>query len=301
MRRLAWNGIAFDVPDNWDLARYRCLARDRMLLVIEDEYSIRLEVDSAESRTQAKASRFTAGSTKALEALITRADRRTLIEDLPAGWSATLCEFSEILPTRRRDRKLGVVSHKLITAIYAPEDSLLRCVIRLNFLPGDTEEPEILLRNILSSFQWPDPTRGWVLWQALDLSQEIGASFRLETTTFVIGSKLMVFRRGGRRLYLWTLSCADRIFTPGLNEMEWVIGFLNGTRRVQGVMFKHGRSEDIAWRRRGLLALIHRDELARWCFRYTIGYRRLSERNQILVWVFNYRREADLAWLWTCV
>ncbi|NQT93275.1 MAG: hypothetical protein HQ559_10980 [Lentisphaerae bacterium] len=80
-----------------------------------------------------------------------------------------------------------------------------------------------------------------------------------------------------------------------------MIGFLNGTRKVPGVVFQHGSSEDIGWRRRGLVSLVHRDELARWCFRYVVGYRRMPDRNQILIWVFNYRRESDLAWLRSCV
>ncbi len=297
MRRLAWDGIEFDVPDNWDMARYHCPSRLHTLLVIEDEYSIRMEVEWMQAPALAKARRFTARTTRALEALIARADKRTPVQELPPGWSATHCEFSEILPARRRDRKLGVVRHELITAIYAPEDSLLRGVVRLNFLPGDTEKPEPLLRDILSSFRWPGPHDGRVLWQVLDLSQEMNPDFRLEATTFEIGSKLMVFRRGGRRLYCWTLSCADRIFTPGVNETEWIIGFLNGTRRVPGIMFQQGQGNGIGWRRRGLIAVVHRDELARLCFRYVIGYRRRPERNQIAAWVFNYHRQTDLQWL----
>jgi len=297
MRRLAWDGITFEVPDNWDLARYRCPARRRMLLVIEDEYSIRMELDWADSRRLSDARRFTERATKSLEALIAKADTRTRLGSLPPGWSATLCDFNEVLPLHRRERKLGVVNHKLITAVYAPEDSLLRCVLRLHFLPGDTEEPETLLRHIVSSFRGPNPDGGPVLWQVLDLSQEIDAEFRLESTTFELGSKLMVFRRGARRLYLWTLSCADRIFTPGVDEKEWVIGFLNSGRTVPGVVFKHGPCDTIGWRRRGLIALVHRDELVRWCFRYEIGYRRVPDRNQIVIRVFNYRRITDLQWL----
>ena len=297
MRQLGWDGVVFEVPDNWELARYRYAFSGAVRLVIEDEYAVRMEVDWLQARQDGQARRFTERATQSLAALIKKADRQIVLDGLPATWRAAHCKFAEILPVGRRNRKLGVVAHNLVTAIHAPPDSSFRCVIRLHFMPGDSEPPVELTRHLLTSFAWAAPPGGEKLWQVFDLSYRIDARFQLESTTFGIGSKLLVFRRAGRRLYLWTLSCADRLPITGPDSDKWVIGYLNGTRRVTGIAFRPDGAGGIGWKRRGLLALVHRDELARWCFRYRVDYRVLEARNQLLIRVFNYRHESDLAWI----
>lgn len=296
MRQLGWDGVVFEVPDNWELARYHYAFSGVVRLVIEDEYAVRMEAEWLEARKEGHAQRFTEHATQSLAALIKKADSQVVLDGLPSAWRAVHCHFSEIIPVRRRDRTLGVVAHDLVTAIYAPRDTF-RCVIRLHFMPGDKEPPVELARRVLTSFAWNATPGEKKLWQVFDLSYRIDASFRLESTTFGIGSKLLVFRRDGRRLYLWTLSCADRLPVNEPGGSEWVIGYLNGLRRVTGIVFRPDGAGGIGWKRRGLLALVHRDELARWCFRYTVDYRVLEERNQLMIRVFNYRHEADLDWL----
>ncbi len=293
MRTLAWDGVVVDLPGNWDLARYRYPGKGRVLLAVEDEYAGRMELDWMEAPTEAAGRRFTERATQALASLIRKADRQTAVKGLPPGWHATHCHFSEVLPVKRK-RGLGIVAHDLITAIYAPEDRLFRCVLRLHFMPGDPESPIDLARAILASFRPPDPAARQILWQIFDLAWRLDAGFQLESTTFDIGAKLMVFRRDGRRLYLWTLSCADRLPVHGADAAEWVVGYLNGTRRVTGIVFKLEPSGGIGWKRRGLLSLMHRDELARRCFRYRVDYWLDKTRNQFVIRVCNYRREQDL-------
>ncbi len=297
MRTIAWDGVVLDVPANWELARYRYPGKGRVQLGIEDEYASRIDLEWMEPPADVQALRFTERATESLEALLRKADRQVSIGELPPGWRATHCLFREVIPVRRRKRGLGVVAHDLVTAIYAPADRRFRCVIRLHFMPGDQEDPVALTRAILASFRRPEPAAGQVLWQVFDLSFRLDAAFRLESTTFSIGSKLMVFRRAGRRLYLWTLSCADRLPVTGGGADEWIAGYLNGTRRVTGIVFRPGVTGGIIWKRRGLLALVHRDELARWCFKYAVDKQRLEGRNQLLITVFNHRHPEDLGWL----
>jgi len=299
MRTLAWDGVAVNVPANWDLARYRYPGKGRVLLGIEDEYAGRMDLDWMAPASEALARRFTERATQALESLIHKADRQTTIKGLPTGWRATHCEFSEIIPVKRRTRGLGIVAHDLVTAIYAPVDRLFRCVVRLHFMPGDREDPVALTREIIASFQRPDPAARAVLWQVFDIAWRLHPGFQIETTTFDIGSKLMVFRRAGRRLYLWTLSCADRLPVHDRDADTWVIGYLNSTRRVTGIMFRPGPAGvgGIGWKRRGPINVVHRDELARRCFRYHTDYAVDKTRNQFVIRVLNYRRDSDLEWL----
>lgn len=296
MRRLAWDGVAFDVPDNWELARYRYTGGGRCRLSVEDEYACRMEVEWIRASSDRQARRFMARAARATESLVARADRKTVLDPPGPGWGVTHCDFREVIPARR-ERGLGVVRHELVTAAYVPQDRPFRCLVRLHVLPGDSEDSRDLARRILPSFEWPSPGGGPVRWQVFDFAHVLDAAFALESTTFDIGSKLMTFRRGGRRLYLWVLSCADRIFTGGVDEADWVAGFLNGARRVPGVVFRPGPGQTLTWRHRGLLTRVHRDEVARWCFRHAAGFRRLPARNQALIWVFSHRRPDDLDWL----
>ncbi len=295
MRQLAWDGFVFEVPENWELARYRYASGGRALIKVEDEVSLRLELEWMSPRTVQQARRFMTQATRYLEKMIARADRQTDFSGLPAGWRATHCEYREILATGRRQGNLGVVQHHLVTAVFAPADRELRCLLRLHFLPGDPEDPKRLTERIIRSFSVPGGDR--VQWRVFDLDLDLDAGFALEATSFDIGAKLLLFRYRTRRLYLWTLSCADHILKDGVNETEWVVGFLNAQRRVPGIVFRAEPDGTVAWRRRGLLAFVQRDETARWCFQYTIGFRRDPGRNQIAIWVFNHRHREDLDWI----
>ncbi len=295
MRRLAWDGMEFDVPVNWELARYHYPNRRQGLIDIEDEASLRMEMTWIASASQARVNRYMALTTETTERLTARADRYAAIPDLPADWRATQFEFREILPTRRQDRRLGIVGHDLVSAVYAPSGQPLRCMLRLHFLPGDPENPPELTRQIARSFAYANGHT--IHWRVFDLDFKLDNAFELEATTFDIGAKLMVFQRAGRRLYCWTLSCADHIFKSVDNETRWVIGFLNGQRRIPGIVFLPTASDAIGWRRRQLLNLFSGARIARRCSRYAIGYHRDRTSNQLRIWVFNYRHAEELAWI----
>jgi hypothetical protein len=289
-RRLAWHGVALTVPANWEIANYSFPGRGVARLDVEDEYALRLELDWLEAPRRAHAARFLDENDAAADNLKRKADQAIPLTGLPEGWRGTRYEFREAVPTRRQKRELAIVAHSLLSALYISRDATFICRLRLHFLPGDKEEPETLLRQVAASLERHNS--GPVPWELFDIAFETPREFLLESTTFDIGSKLLVFRWGGRRLYLWFLSCADRFLSSAKPVEEWVTGFLNGLRRVPGIVFWPGAAGALTWRRRHLLC--HRDELSRWCFQYQVGYRRDLEHNQLRIWVFNYRRREDL-------
>jgi len=293
-RRLAWQGVAFRVPDNWELALHRNAPGGAHHIEIEDACAVRLELDWTFSRKERRTARFRAGHRKLSKQFTARATSKTRVPDLPEGWQATHYVFRETLPTRRRDRHLSVVSHDLVHATYAAPDGSILATATIHVLPDDPEDPVELTHIVTAGFECRhDPLR----WQAFDIAFELPARFQLEGTSFDIGSKLLVFRAGRRRLYRWFLSCADRFLTPETNATEWVVAFLNGQRRVPGIVFLPAADGTVTWRRRRPHVLCHRDELSRWCFRYRVTFERDTERNQLRITVFNYREPGDLRWL----
>ncbi len=291
LRPLAWNGVALAVPENWELALYRCPGRGAAHLEVEDEYAVRLELDWLADSRRAEAARFLADNDRAAANLARQADKHAVLAGFAEGWQVTRYDFSETIPTRRQGRGLGVAAHSLFSAFFAAREAAFLCRLRLHFLPGDPEEPEALARLVTASLK--RAAGGPIPWVLFDIAFELPREFLLEATAFDIGSKLLVFRRGGRRLYLWFLSCADRFLDSAPRAEAWVTGFLNAQRQVPGIVFWPGAAGAVTWRRRRRHLLCHRDELARWCFKYTVGYRRDRERNQLRIWVFNYRRDED--------
>ncbi len=295
MRQLAWDGLVFDVPANWELARYHYPDRARGMLDIEDETARRLEWAWIVTTSDTRRRHFMARAAEGMERLTARADRHDAIAGLAPDWQATQFGFREILPTRKRRKQFGIVCHDMVSAVYAPADQPLRCVLRLNFLPGDPENPEELTRHITHSFQYLADHE--IRWRVFDLDFRLDADFALEATQFDIGAKLMRFRKQGRKLFCWTLSCADRIVSSAKNEAAWITGFLNERRQVPGIVFLRAPDGGITWRRRRFPSFVNGDEIARRCFRYTVGSRRDRRKNQWIIWVFNYRRDADLKWI----
>jgi hypothetical protein len=290
-RRLAWNGIALAVPWNWDISNYRFPGRGVAHIDIEDEYSRRLEVDWLADAQPSGTARFLSEYDRSAANLARNADRKTALTGFPEGWQATRYDFRETLPTHRQARGLGVVAHSLLSAVFTARDASFVCRLHLHVLPGDPEEPEAVLRLVTASLK--RYAAGPIPWTLFDIDFELPREFVLEATAFEVGSKLLMFRWGGRRLYLWFLSCADRFLTSATREEVWVTGFLNARRQVPGIVFWPGAEGAVTWRRRRRHLFCHRDELSRWCFQYEAGYRRDLARNQLRIWVFNYRQDED--------
>jgi hypothetical protein len=162
-----------------------------------------------------------------------------------------------------------------------------------HFYPENTEDPVDVVRLVTREFRHrcDGPL---VKWQLYDIAFEAPREFVLENTLFDVGAKLMVFRWKLRRFHLWHFSCADMFLTDGVVMEEWVTGYLNGFSRLRGPVFYPGSNGEITWRRKRRHPFGHRDEITRWCFRYKVRCHHDREKNQLIVWVFSYRKEQDL-------
>ena len=131
-------------------------------------------------------------------------------------------------------------------------------------------------------------------WQLFDIAFELPPGFFLENTLFDIGSKLMIFRWKMRRFYLWHFSCADMFIKGDTDVTKWVAAKINDFRRIRGGSFFVNDNGEIQWRRKRRHVIAHREEIARWCFSYKVAWHLDREKNQLIAWVFNYRKPADL-------
>ncbi len=291
VRRLSWAGISFEVPANWELGLYKYMRRGVRRVEVEDEFSVRIEIEWVCPRRPVPASRVMQRYEGAARKMAMKADRRETIEGLPRGWTATIYRFSESVP-RRRTGGLQVVKHALVTAFYLAPDSGLFAFCMLHFLPEDTEDPETIARLLAESFR-RHGRDAVVPWELFDITLELPGEFLLEGTRFDVGAKLMMFRWRLRRFYLWHFSCADRFLNPGDDPMRWFASFVNDAYAFRGGHFAADPNGVVRWKRRRRHMIGHRDEIARWCFHYKLAYRLEKETNRMIAWVFNYRDIAD--------
>lgn len=291
-KTIAWDGVSLNVPDNWELAIYKSLKKGVTRIEIEDEFSVRLEAEWIRPRRPLDMQSILERYESAAKKLTMKADSSRTIDKLPAGWHATHYTLSEIVPNKKA-KNLRVAKHWLVTAFYLAPESRLFCFVLLHFLPEDKEDPVKIMRIVASEFR--EHSRSPLIpWQLFDISFELPRDFLLENTHFDIGAKLMIFRWKMRRFYLWHMSCADMFLKSGVNAAEWVTAHVNDSRMVRGGAFRVDPTGRILWERRKRHLVGHRDEIARWCFKYEVRYRVDRERNQLIFWVFNYRNPDDL-------
>lgn len=291
-RRIAWDGLSFCVPSNWELAVFRFLRRGVSRIELEDEYAVRVEAEWVRSRKGLKLDRIMKRYEEASKPLTLKSEERKAVQDLPEGWTATHFVFKETA-TDDENPDLHVTRHDLITAFYLCPRSSVFCFFLLHFLPEDTENPLEIIKGLAATFQ-DHSTGGLVPWQLFDISFQAPRGFALDRAQFGIGTKMMLFRWKRRRFYLWHFSCAEMYLKNGVTPAEWVSGYLNGFGGIKGPVFYPASGGGIAWRKRSHYLFGHRDEIAHWCHRYAVGWRRLEEEDQLVAWVFNYRREEDL-------
>ena len=75
---------------------------------------------------------------------------------------------------------------------------------------------------------------------------------------------------------------------------EWFAGYVNSSRRIRGGVFTVDENRNIVWKRRRRHFIGHRDEIARWCFKYEVRCKLDTKKNQLIAWVFNYRNPSDI-------
>jgi len=294
-KTIAWDRVSFRIPANWELALYKFLKKGVTRVEIEDEFAVRIEAEWVRPRKKLHMDHILARYESKTKKLTMRADRKKPMKGLPEGWAATHYVFSETVP-KKNATGLEVVKHGLVTAFYLPADSNLFCFIMLHFLPEDNENPADVMRLLASDFRHHRDAK-LVPWRLYDIAFELPPEFLLENTLFDLGSKLMIFRWKLRRFYLWHFSCADMFLKEGVDIRRWLAAYINDSRRVRGGTFTVRKDGEIVWRRRRRHLVAHRDEIARWCFKYKVAYRYDREKNQLIAWAFNYRRPADLEFI----
>jgi len=293
-RRIAWDGVSFCVPSNWELAVYKSLKRGAMRIEMEDEYSVRLESEWVRGRRKLNLKSIMKRYEKASKPLTVKSEGRNDIAGLPDGWHATHFLFRES-GADAAGGGLQVVQHELVTAFYLCPKSSVFCFFLLHFMPGDRESPADVIRQIAGTFE-DHVEQALIPWQLFDIAFKLPREFKLEKTQFDIGVKLMAFTWRHRRYFLWHFSCPD-IFLEGAAPAEWACGFLNAARLMKAPVFYPEGQGGIKWRRRRPYLFGHREEIAALCYRYDVGCRLLHEENKLLVWAYNYRRTSDLEFL----
>ena len=268
----AWDGLAWRVPDNWDLSRYSFGKRVGHA-EMEDDYSVRLEAEWTRSdkkldihKIQERYSRKSRKLTKA--ALKTRQ-----IENLPSGWKAFLYTMPD--------------GKSLLNAFVLAGESKTFCVFRIHFGPEDHEHPTKILKIITDSFRLHET--GLIPWSAYDFSLKLPPDFRLFSTSLQAGRKLLTFHWRMHRLHIWHFSLAHILLKNQPIE-KWATAFLNSFKEIKGPIFAVGPNGRIRAERRGRYRLGHFDEIGRWCFQYEVGCVYIKETDQITLWVYNYRQ-----------
>ena len=276
---IAWDGLSFDVPQNWNPASFK-LRRGNTVLKFEDEYSARLDVEWVRPRRKRDLERTQKRYDGSARKLNEGAQKTEEVTGLPEHWVA----FLYVMPEH----------HKLLSAFYLSQQGDLFCFFIMHVGPKDEEDPKRLMKTIARSFRTYN--EGVVPWVLYDVNIGVPAEFRLVNTDVQTGKKLLVFAWKGRHYYVWHVSLADLIIKKyGLER--WVADLLNTCRLIRGPVFKAEASGEITFGRRLWNRFGHYDEILRGCRRYRARYTHDKERNRLVVWVYNFRREDDLVWL----
>lgn len=291
-RRIAWDGLEFLVPWNWDLGLYKFLRKGITRIEIEDEYSVRLEAEWMRPRRKVAHSTILKRYQATVEKFAKRATDSLPVKGLPDGWTATRFIIKEMSPNPGTSG-LRLVEQQHVAALYICPHSELILFAFLHCAKEDHENPAELMRLVAGDLK-ENITSKLIPWELFDLSFELPNDFLLESTLFDVGSKLMVFRWKTRRFYLWHFSCADMFIKNDVVMEEWVTGYLNGFSRIRGPIFRPGKKGEILWKRYWKHPLGHRDEIGRLCFKYMIRCHRDLVKNQLITWVFHYRNPSDL-------
>lgn len=292
-RRIAWQGLSFTVPSNWEMAVYKSLRRGGQRIELEDEYSIRLESEWIRAdKKRLKLKRIMKRYEDAAKPLTLKADEQRDVPNLSTGWHATHFIFKETAPDASGNR-LDIVRHDLVTAFYLCPDSSIFCFFLLHIMPEDREAPVRLVTRLAESFQDHGGDTRWP-YQLFDIAFRFPREWSLERTQFDIGIKLMLFTWRLRRCYLWHFSCADIFLKDGQTPAEWACGYLNGARLVKGPVFHPDGEDRIRWQRRKPFFLGHREEIATACYKYAVGCHLIEAENKLIVWACHYRSESDL-------
>ena len=274
--RFSWNGISFLVPEEWNLSGHQTF-KGVSTIEMEDTTSPRLEVEWTRPRAAVDIDTVRERYAKASKKLTAKAEGTHTLHNAPPGWSVLVYD----MPDARR----------LVIAFYLSRESGLFAFFRIHLDGLCPHRPRPIAELITSSFS--SHLDGLVPWEFYDVAFRLHSDFRLTGTSLQSGNKLMTFQWRLRRLFLWRFSLADMILKKDTLQ-EWVPKFLNDFRALRGPRFRLAEDGSITATHSTRYPFGHYEEIGRQCFRYHVGSRHDPDDNSIVLWVFNYRRPADL-------
>ena len=273
----AWDGVSFRVPKDWNLSSYNYLG-SVVNVTMEDDVAVRLELEWMRFDRTLDLERIQERYVRASEKLQATAVTTLRLTEVPNDWMAYLYTMAD--------------KRRLIVAFHVGGTGRFFCFLRLH---GE-EAGEKSLRNALQLLISTLRTHvdGLIPWQVYDVAFVLPREFRLVSTTFKAGRKQMIYGWRLRRLYLWYFSLADVLLKDKRPE-EWAVEFLNKGKELHGPVFAVAPDGSILAKRATAYPFGHFEEIGRWTFRYRIICRHDPERNQVVLAVFNYRQDSDLA------
>ena len=274
--RLAWDGVSFLLPANWDLSEYT-FQKNLTSIKVEDEFSVRLEAEWMRHKGSLDYGKVRRRFDKTAQKLTKRAKAVKEIRRLPSQWTAF---------------RYNIDSDRLMLGFFLAADSSFFFLVRIYFDAQATENAQDILRLIVDSFQLHAGET--IPWSMYDMQIELPSDFRLASTSLETGRKLLVFQWRLRRLLVWWVSFASIALKDSALE-EWVAAFLNKSKKVKGLRFFPGSDGQVQSKRKALRhPFRHSEEIARMCFRYQARCLHDERKNQIRFYVYQYRKEEDL-------
>ncbi|MDO9542972.1 MAG: hypothetical protein Q7J98_11715 [Kiritimatiellia bacterium] len=277
--RFAWQGYSCDIPADWNLAEYKVVAGVSYAR-FHDDFNRRLDFEWVNARRRIKIEEVRGRYNKIADSMKAAGAQSENIEDMPGGWLA--CLYS--MP----DGKRLMAAFRLV-----PENNFF-CLLKIYFENAGRREADRIVHRIAGTFRLYE--HGLVPWAVYDIDFQLWNEFKLIATSFQAGRKLMIFEWRLRRLYLNFISLAD-ILCKDHSMEKWCADQLHGFKGISGVKFTAGCEGEIIathnwWRFWGNI-----EPVTRGCLHYKVWCRRIPEKNQIFLGVFNYRGHADLSFL----
>jgi hypothetical protein len=276
VHRLAWEGLACEVPATWNLAGYSRSGR-LVSLTLEDDYTQRAQLQWVPLKRTPDAARVRAQFARQERAFARQVVRQEPLAELPEGWSATLYELAD--------------GHRVVAGYGLLRRPECLVFVVLRFGPADEEVPGVLARRLARSVAMQTgPVREWAVY---DLVCALPARWSLAETVFEAGRKRLTFQWRLRRVVWWQFSLAGLLLRETA-PATWCAGFLNGSRLLPGRRCEaNGDQVTARWLRR--YPLHHWEELGRWCFQYRIDWHHDPAADRLWLRVAQFRRPADLA------
>ena len=272
----AWNGIAFLTPASWELALTE-LSKGLNRIVLEDEYAPRLELDWLEPKEVLSAEKVQERCQKQARKLTEAALKVTAIDGLPSEWTAH--EY------RMADGCVLVVGYRVTNAPQEPFP-----FFQLHFDAQSKEIPALCFRQLAHSFCWfPE---GQAPWAFYDVFFWAPRELRLTATSLQAGRKTLIFEWRLRRLFLSFISLADMALREK-TLAEFTADFLNATKLFPVPVWRAEGYSNISYSRKKRYFIGQFEEIGRMCFRYCASCQLLTARNQIVIRMAQYRKQAD--------